>query len=158
MRRHIPIARMLLVLIAGAVLSSCAHSPRVIDENEAVLSIRTDYLRSNPAGPYNDFIRRGEVVKGMNYVEVLAAWGFPESRLRVPERSAEYWRYVSRDELSRDWIQYTFVFEGDALAEWEMMRQASKGRAVSLVEFPEPRTNRPPDGMRPLQSSTVVKR
>ena len=157
MRRHTQIVRVLFALIAGAILSSCAYSPRAIDENDAVLSIRGDYLRSNPTGTYNDFIRRGEVVKGMNYVEVLAAWGFPESRLRVPERSAEYWRYVSRDEVSRDWIQYTFIFEDNALAEWEMMRQASKGRAVSLVEFRDP-ADLPPDGMRPPQSSAAIKR
>ena len=65
---------------------------------------------------------------------------------------------MARDEVSRDWIQYTFVFEGDALAEWEMMRQASKGRALALVEFRAPTSELPTDGMLPLESGAAVKR
>jgi hypothetical protein len=149
--------RALLFIVAATFLPSCAHSPRVIDESEAVLSIRKDYLRSNPDGRFNDFIERGEVVKGMSYVEVLAAWGFPEARLNIPERSTEYWRYVARDDLSRDWVEYTFVFQKNLLSEWEMIRHPSKGRAMAHIEFRDP-TELPDGRMFPPETSAAVKK
>jgi hypothetical protein len=157
MYRHKHAIRVLLAVVTTAVLASCAYSPRVIEENDAVLSIRTDYLRSNPTGKFNDFIKRGEVVKGMNYVEVLASWGFPEARLRVADRGLEYWRYVTRDDASRDWVQYTFVFEGNALAEWEMMRHNSKTRAMAQIEFRDA-TGIPTEEMYPPESSAALRK
>jgi len=143
--------------LAVWLAASCAYSPRVLDEDAAVLSIRTDYLKSNPDGIYNDYIRRGEVVKGMTYVEVLASWGFPASRLRVPERNLEYWRYVARDDVSLDWAQYTFVFEGPSLIEWQMTRHTSKGRAMEPIEFSDP-TGPPAEAMYPPETKAAVKR
>lgn len=147
----------ILLALAASLVASCAHAPRVPEESDNVLSIRHDYLRSNPQGRYNEFIRRGEVVKGMTYVEVLASWGFPESRLRIPTRDLEYWRYVTRDAASRDWIQYTFVFEGNALFEWEMIRHQSKGRAMAQIEFEDP-VEMPVDTRIPLEPSAALKR
>jgi hypothetical protein len=142
---------------AAVILASCAYSPRVADESATVLSIRADYLRSNPGGRYNEYINRGEVVKGMNYVEVLASWGFPQSRLRLSERDFEYWRYVARDDATGDWIQYTFVFEGPALFEWESTRHTTKGRAMAEVDFRGP-VDLPGDAMYPPETSAAVKR
>jgi hypothetical protein len=154
--RH-PVIRGLLAALVAGVLSSCAHAPPALEETEGVPSIRADYLRNHPAGQYNEFIRRGEVVRGMTYLEVLASWGYPEARLRVPKRGLEYWRYLARDDVSGDWIQYTFVFEDNALLEWEMTRHHSKGRAMAHIEFDDP-TELPTEEMLPPDSRAAVKR
>jgi hypothetical protein len=138
MRARVPLVRIILMAVALTVMASCAYAPRVAEENDDILSIRDDYIRTHPDGSYNEFILRGEVVKGMKYLEVLASWGYPEARLRVPERKLEYWRYLARDEASRDWLQYTFIFEKDELIEWEMTRHVSKGRAMADIEFDDP--------------------
>lgn len=156
MQPHHPIMRLAVALAAVAAFSSCAHAPRAIEENAEVLSLRQDYLHTYPDGRYNDYIERGEVVRGMTYLEVLAAWGYPEARLRIPERSLEYWRYVTADEVSRDWIQYVFIFEKNELQEWEMSRHASKGRAMEQFEFRDP-TRLPTDDVPPLGERAVVK-
>lgn len=132
------IVRFALTLLIGSLVTSCAYAPRVPEESNAVLSIRSDYIRTHPDGPYNAYIQRGEVVKGMQYLEVLASWGHPRSRLRVPSRRLEYWRYLTHDDVSGDWMQYTFVFENDVLLEWQMARHTSLGRAMAQIEFDDP--------------------
>lgn len=153
--RH-PITRLAVAIAAVAALSSCAHAPRVLEENGDVLSLRQDYLRAHPDGRYNEFIARGEVVRGMTYLEVLASWGYPDARARVPERSLEYWRYLAADEASGDWIQYVFLFEESTLSEWEMSRHASKGRAMEQFEFRDP-TRLPDERSLPPEARAAVK-
>lgn len=131
-----------LVVGVAAALSSCAYTPRVPEESAAVLTIRNDYLRNHPQGQYNEHIQRGEVVKGMSLVEVLASWGDPDTRLRVPDRSVEYWRYVARDDASKDWVLYTFTFEKRKLVEWEMSRHVSQMKAMEEARLDGPK---PPD-------------
>ena len=67
-------------LLLGFAIVSCSHAPKVLNETDTVLQIREDYLRANPNGPFNERIARGEVEKGMNFLEVLAAWGLPDTR------------------------------------------------------------------------------
>ena len=111
----------------------CAHSPKVIDESPSMLTIRADYLEANPEGRYNKYIKNGEVTQGMNYVEVLAAWGVPHARYRTEAgpNEVEYWHYLAEDEVSHDWTQYTFVFEKRALAEWDVTRHNSQAGSLS---------------------------
>jgi len=127
MRQSSTIAFAFAVVATLLVAAGCAHSPRVIDESPSMLTIRADYLQSNPDGPYNEHIHSGEVVKGMNYIEVLASWGVPDARYRTEpgEIEVEYWHYLSLDEISHDWTQHTFVFEKKKLVEWDVMRHVS---------------------------------
>jgi hypothetical protein len=157
MRARTSVFLIILVAAALSVMASCAYAPRVAEENDDILSIRDDYIRAHPDGRHNEFILRGEVVKGMKYLEVLASWGYPEARLRVPERKLEYWRYLALDDASRDWLQYTFIFEKDELIEWEMTRHATKGRAMADIEFDDP-TAPPASSSAPPQDRASLKR
>lgn len=117
------------------VFCSCTHNPRMVSgtENDYLLRLRAEYFASNPDGVYNDFIRRGEVVKGMDLLEVLAAWGHPKTReKRSP--STEQWFYLSVDEQSKDWFEYTFIFRDGILSDWELTRNLAAGGRVELPD------------------------
>ena len=131
MRRHSNPAWLMLACLACLVVSGCAYNPRVINETESVLSIRADYLRANPDGEFNAHIIKGEVVKGMNFMEVLASWGLPDSRMNKKENELEYWGYFARDDESLDWILYTFTFEKTALVEWDATRHVAKAQTLT---------------------------
>ncbi len=122
-----------VLAITCLIVTGCAHTPRNIDESRSVLTIRADYLASNPDGPYNQYITRGEVVKGMSYVDVLASWGVPRARYRtdVEQNEVEYWHYFTLDDVSRDWTQFTFVFEKKVLTEWDVIRHVTKNGSLS---------------------------
>jgi len=137
------------VIVAALLGTGCAHTPRSFDESPATLAIRADYLGTHPAGPFNAQIARGEVGKGMSFLEVLAAWGVPEWRARTEDARFEVWGYVARDEGSQDWTRYTFTFEKKTLVEWETTRHVIKGHALAQwetrevpvwVEAPQPRS------------------
>lgn len=127
-----------MVVGVAVALSSCTYTPRVPEESTAVLTLRSDYLHNHPTGQYNEHIVKGEVVKGMNPVEVLASWGAPDSRLRIPAKNVEYWRYVAQDDLSNDWVLYTFTFEKRHLVTWEMSRHVSKLGAMEQARLDDP--------------------
>jgi len=133
MRVHKRSSRVVLAIIAGFVVAGCAHAPRMGNETESVLTIREDYLRAYPDGAYNEYIRRGEVTKGMNFIEVLASWGVPDRRLHSEEKNipVEYWSYLSMDEASLDWVRYTFAFEKKHLVEWDLTRHNNKYGTLS---------------------------
>jgi hypothetical protein len=122
---------LLMLLLLGMVLSSCANTPRSLDESDAVLKLRKDYLRSNPAGKFNGRIEKGEIVRGMNFMEVLASWGVPQCRRSLPEKEIESWIYIGKDEESKDWQQYTLMFEKRVLVQWDVMRHNSKNGSLA---------------------------
>lgn len=135
-----------MMLLCSLVFASCAHSPRVAEETTSMLAIRDGYLESHPDGRFNEYIARGEVVKGMDFMDVLASWGIPVSRVRDP-KGVEHWLYLAEDDQSGDWVGYTFAFEKYTLIEWDVTRHTSKNGA--LVYW-EPRVPAPP----PIQPNT----
>ena len=68
----------LLVVTAIGLTASCAHVPRMQNNDPETATLRAQYLRENPNGAHNAEIQRGEVSRGMNAMEVLASWGIPE--------------------------------------------------------------------------------
>ncbi|MCI0450973.1 MAG: hypothetical protein L0Z51_01130 [Candidatus Latescibacteria bacterium] len=93
-----------------------------------ILVIRDDYMRANPNPAYKDAIARGEVVVGMGYRDVLAAWGKPDARVAVGADDLR-WTYVLVSDNGADWVRYDFLFEERAVVEWETSRNVSSGFA-----------------------------
>ena len=122
-------SRTALVVLAASVVMSCASGPPRRGDTPAILEIRADYLRAHPTGPYNAQITRGEVVVGMGFYDVLAAWGMPDARA-VADSSQERWTYVLRDDNEVDWVRYDFLFARRAVVEWETSRNAGSGFAT----------------------------
>lgn len=121
---------LLLGLIAG-VATSCSHTPRSTRDPESLASIRAQYLQDNPDGQFNDSILRGELIKGMNVIEVLASWGLPE--LRSFDSKTESWTYYLRDDLSPESRVYELTFTDRVLTGWSVDRTSA---AVGGVTAP----------------------
>ena len=117
-----------LPLLFLVVAFACSQTPRMSQEDETdyIRMLRDEYFETNPDGQYNEYIARGEVVRGMDFLEVLASWGNPGKREK-PGPSVEYWLYEEKDEASQDWIRYKFVFRGNVLDDWELTRHVSEG-------------------------------
>lgn len=114
--------RILLVALVVGMATSCAHVPRMTNQDPERNSIRDEYLRDNPNGAFNQHIVRGEVVKGMSIIDVLAAWGMPEKRMWDGPTNKESWVYASRDEYSHDYLVYELIFENRKLSHWSINR------------------------------------
>jgi hypothetical protein len=133
MRRIPPTLLWLPVLFL--TLGSCTSNPRMLSgtESDYLLQLRQEYLNSNPDGAYNEYIKRGEVVKGMDFLEVLASWGHPEVRTKESALT-EHWMYREVDEDSKDAVVYTFTFRRNVLAEWDLMRHFAAGGRIDVPE------------------------
>ncbi len=132
MRRTVLIIACLPLLLLA---TSCTYNPRMVSgtESDYLLQLRQEYLNSNPDGEYNEYIKRGEVVKGMDFLEVLAAWGHPERR-KKDDSLTEHWVYHEFDETSKDAIWYTFTFRRNILAEWSLSREFADGGRVDVPD------------------------
>jgi hypothetical protein len=118
-----PAAALLLIL-----LSACSTQLRKSSDTETgyLLALRAEYLATNPDGEYNEYIKRGEVTPGMDFLEVLAAWGHPSMRSKRTYIT-ELWTYRDIDEDSKDWIEYTFTFRRNVLRDWAIARHVAAG-------------------------------
>jgi hypothetical protein len=128
--RHGYSSRALALAIATVLCASCATSPPRRDTTPEIQAIRDDYLRTNPNVVHKGAIVRGEVVVGMGYQDVLAAWGRPTARV-VEEGSddAERWTYVLVSDNGVDWVRYDFFFAKWSVVQWETTRSVASGFA-----------------------------
>jgi hypothetical protein len=150
------IHHILLIGVAIAFFGSCTHVPRSSNQTDATANIRAQYLHDHPGGKFNDRIIKGELVKGMNVVEVLASWGIPDQR-RTTDHNSETWTYTSRDDFSKDFVSYALVFRDQVLTRWLLERTTAAGRGRPTVGIAD---NDPaqepvlvlPGGLRPRNS------
>jgi hypothetical protein len=108
----------LLLVLVVAVAVSCSRLPQSTRSNDEMASIRAEYLQNNPDGKFNDHIKEGRVVKGMNTMEVLASWGIPNVRRGWEQDKTEYWTYYAKDEHTQQLMSYDLVFDDRVLNRW----------------------------------------
>jgi hypothetical protein len=118
-----------LPLLLVSLVFACSYSTqsKEVGETDYIRMLREEFFKTHPDGKYNENITRGEVVRGMDYFEVLASWGNPIKREK-PTPNVEYWLYLEEDEDSGDWVQYKLVFRASVLEDWELARHTSQGR------------------------------
>jgi hypothetical protein len=116
-----------VLLLLLAVLVSCSHHPKTLAGSESILQGRQDYVSAHPDGIYNDHIVNGEVVKGMNLMEVLASWGLPNSRHHSESGAQEFWFFVSQEKESGMIRRYELVFEDQLLSDWKVILDSPAG-------------------------------
>jgi hypothetical protein len=130
------LSRITILLILFAFLASCTHLPRSYNESKAVQQMRQDYITLNPEGKFNDHIKRGEVVKGMGFMAVLASWGLPNVRRIPAESSFEYWTYYTEDKASGQFTVYELVFKDETLYGWNVNKNiAANGGFKSSLRY-----------------------
>lgn len=117
-----------LLLLAVILAGSCSSNLQKVDDKNSsyLLALRAEYLASNPDGEFNEYIERGEVVKGMDFLEVLASWGHPAARSKRAD-ATEVWTYREVDQNNKDWIEFTFEFRGSILGDWKIARHYGAG-------------------------------
>jgi hypothetical protein len=116
-----------VLLLLAVVLVSCSHHPKTFAGGESILKGRQDYVSAHPDGVYNDHILNGEVVKGMNLMEVLASWGLPNSRRHSESGSLEYWFFISQDKEMGMVRRYELVFQDQLLHDWDVVMSSTAG-------------------------------
>ncbi len=126
--------------LCGVVLTACMFAlgcsgmtTVARDQQHDQPNIRQQFLNKNPNSPFTENIRNGEVVVGMGFAEVLAAWGLPESRVRDRDPKVEHWSFVTLDPESMDRVQHTLRFEDKKVSEWYINRRINPG----VVWIPE---------------------
>lgn len=139
------IRRLVLALVLPLVLPACSSKPRAINDDPSVIQMRADFLQGHPTGKYNEYISKGEVVRGMNFVEVSASWGLPESRWKSRDRKFEYWSFFGKDEFSGNWSRYTLIFEGEILVDWMLDRHFTKNGTLTRLQRTGEGSNATPD-------------
>ena len=124
-----------LPLLLVILIVACSHAPRISEESETdyIRMLREEFFKSNPDGEYNENIARGEVVRGMDFLEVLASWGNPGAREK-PTDNVEYWMYLDNDEDSKDYVRYKFIFRKNRLDDWELDRHVA---GAGLLDTPD---------------------
>jgi hypothetical protein len=128
----------LLSVSAVALLAGCASSLQLHQGTRpADLSeLRAEYRSGNPKSPYLANVHRGEVVKGMDRLGVLASWGYPERRVR--DGDGERWVYVEEDDASGDRVTYELAFLKGVLQNWDMGRLTTGMGPVSSGDTTAP--------------------
>ncbi len=127
-----PLPILLLPLLLP-LLGSCTSNLQKVDKNSSyLLALRAEYFASNPDGEFNDYIERGEIVKGMDFLEVLASWGHPAARSKRSD-TTELWTYREINQGTKDWIEYTFTFRSNVLGDWKITRHYGEG----ALDFPQ---------------------
>jgi len=134
---------LVLALFFVIIVAACANVPLPPVGTATHPEVREEFLLMNPDGRFNQFVSKGEVVTGMGFEEVLASWGLPESRRLSRDRKQEYWTYLGEDDLSGDWMRYTFVFEKRLLVDWDVSRHFIKNG--TLINWDTPGTDPLPE-------------
>ena len=116
------------------VVSSCSSQLQMMEgqDDDYVIKLRKEYFAAHPDGEFNGYITRGEVVKGMDFLAVLASWGNPERRQKKSE-AIEYWMYVDLDEVSKDWIEFQLEFSNNVLTGWDLSHHFAQGGSLTVA-------------------------
>ena len=118
MKSLVRVATLAIVTVAVVLLSACSSGLHLNQELDDRDDIRQTYLQNNPNGKYNEHIAKGEVVKGMSVIEVLAAWGLPGVRRTSTQTGTEFWTYYTLDDISQKISSYDLVFTNRTLDRW----------------------------------------
>jgi len=111
----LPLALIVLLLLTGCTPVSLVEKANLTDK-----VTRENFIENHPDCPFKDYIREGEIVRGMDIYEVIASWGLPNVYVTSKETDYEYWVYYVACENSNSILIYTLKFNGDMLEDWDI--------------------------------------
>jgi hypothetical protein len=116
--------RFLSLLFAVTVLlalNGCSGTSQVERESFTSSEAREIYIEGHPECGFQENIRNGEIVRGMNEDEVLASWGMPNVYLTSMVSDEERFIYYVQDRETRSVLVYMLDFDEDnILYDWEL--------------------------------------
>lgn len=133
-----------ILLAAMAFLCFGCSCKSTIERADLVaVEAREEYARLHPDGIFNEFIRNGEITKGMSVHEVIASWGMPNVYAVAKGSPEERWIYYVRDRESLSLLIYSLRFQDDTLKVWDIDIKRSTGHRIAS-KFDFFRENEPP--------------
>lgn len=121
-----------IVLLSLLLIGCSSQLPSMDTSQSYVLELRAEYLAAHPDGEFNEHVEKGEVVKGMDYLAVLASWGHP-ARRDVRSDVTEDWVYREVDEETDTWMEFRFTFKRSVLDDWEVARHNGGARTLDIT-------------------------
>ena len=108
--RYLPLLFAIPLLV---FLSGCSCTSQVEREDFTSSTAREIYIEGHPESAFQENIRNGEIVRGMNEDEVIASWGMPNVYLTSRVREEERFIYYVQDGSTNSVLVYMLDFDAD---------------------------------------------
>ncbi len=106
----------LLIFISG-----CSCTSQVEREDFTSSEAREIFIDGHPESAFQENIREGEIVRGMNGDEVIASWGMPSVYLTSRLKDEERFIYYIQDREANSVLVYMLDFDEDnILYDWDI--------------------------------------
>jgi len=134
--RYLPLLFAIPLLI---FVSGCSCTSQVEREDFTSIEAREIFIDGHPESTFQENIRNGEIIRGMNEDEVIASWGMPSVYLTSSVRDEERFIYYIQDRDASSVLVYMLDFDGDnILYDWDINEKRLS--SYSLVGYdPLPR-------------------
>jgi len=132
--RYMPflLAMSLLIFISG-----CSCTSQIEREDFTSSAAREIYIEGHPESGFQENIRQGEIVRGMNEEEVIASWGMPNVYLTSRVKDEERLIYYIQDRGANTVLVYMLDFDADhILYDWDI--DEKRLSSYSLVGYEQP--------------------
>jgi hypothetical protein len=110
----------ILATLLFLLSSGCSNLSTVERAELTDVESREYFITTNPSSQFCDYIRNGEIIRGMNIYEVIASWGLPNVYLVSRKEPHENWIYYVEDPDTRSLLVYTLSFRDNVLEAWEI--------------------------------------
>ncbi len=132
--RYLPLlfAMPLLIFVSG-----CSCTSHIERENFTSSEAREIYIEGHPESAFQENIRNGEIVRGMNGDEIVASWGMPNVYLTSSVNDEERFIYYIQDRGAGSVLVYMLDFDEDnILYDWDI--DEKRLSSYSLVGYEQP--------------------
>lgn len=132
--RYLPLLLAMPMLI---FVSGCSCTTQVEREEFTSRDAREIFIEGHPESSFQENIRNGEIIRGMNADEVIASWGMPNVYLTSKASDEERFIYYIQDKGGSSVLVYMLDFDdGNILYDWNI--DEKRLTSYSLVGFDEP--------------------
>jgi len=116
------------------LVSGCSCTSQVEREDFTSSEVRELYAGEHPESAFQENIRNGEIVRGMNEDEVVASWGMPNVYLISREKDTQRFIYYIQDQDAASVLVYMLDFDADnILFDWNI--DEKRFTSFSLVDY-----------------------
>ncbi len=129
--------RYLLLLFVLPLLifaSGCSCTNQIEREDFTSSDAREIFIEGHPESSFQENIRNGEIIRGMNEDEVIASWGMPSVYLSSRVRDEERFVYYIQVRGANSVLVYMLDFDSDnILYDWDI--DEKRLSSYTLVNF-----------------------